>query len=187
MRNKIVFWHREAKVAVLQDALVIDQNVLKLDVHMRELSLVVHLLEALNQLEADRPHQVVIAHNHSLTLAICKTFCILTVNVLVDKVEQVAVLTILEYQVVANTYLAINDNWLLTFKCINFDDIGAGPKHLTHSVLVLGVVHHVLVNVFFKDLNADLPAVAISCQEDLGLKPITDLLDSFNQSFVGPL
>lgn len=187
VRDQIVLGHRETEVAVLEDALIVDQNVLELDVHVRELALVVHLFKALHQLKANRPHQVVIAHNHPLPLAVDKAFSILALDILVNELEQVAVLAVLEHQVVANPNLAINHDWLLTFKCINFDDVGTRPQHLTDSVLVLGVVHHVLVDVLLEHLDADLSAVCISCQEDLGLQTVTYLPDSFDQLLAGSM
>jgi len=108
LRDQIVLGLREAKVAVLEQSLVVDEDVLQLDVHVRKLSLVVHLLQALHQLKADRPHQLVVTHDHALALRVGHAFQVLALHVLVDELEQIAVLTVFQDQEVADLHQAVD-------------------------------------------------------------------------------
>ena len=124
--NKRIFGHGKSEVTVLKKALLGDEDILQLDVHMSHVGNVMHLAQPLDQLYANGPQQRQVSNDEPLSLACDASGVVLSLHVLAQELKQIIIGTVLQHQVISDLDSSIYFNWFLPFEGEDVNDVWTG-------------------------------------------------------------
>lgn len=121
-----IFGHGKSEVTVLKQALLSNEDILQLDVHVSHIGYVMHLAQAFDQLYANRPQQWQVSHDQPLTLASDAPGVILSLHVLAQELKQIIIGAVLQNQVISDLDSSVYFDWFLPFEREDVNDVWTG-------------------------------------------------------------